>query len=167
MKPTITNVPAEVRGASQQILNITISDDFIPENAITMDNMMFTNRMVKFRHKEGKGQLLMGMMSLKIGDPNQAKIQSGGMRGPLEIELKTNLDIKKTETRDIMISGQKASVSIGEATDRNTGKAVHTIEMNTSLPTGETFILLRLDDDVWDEAAVMKLLEGAKLPGGE
>ena len=167
MKPTITNVPAEVRAASQQVLNIKISDDFIPENAITMDNMMFTNRMVKFRHKEGKGQLLMGMMTLKIGDPNQAKAQSGGMRGPFEIELKTNLDIKKTETRDIVINGQKASVAIGEAADRNTGKAVHTVEMNTSLPSGEAFLLLRLDDDVWDEAAVLKMLEESKLPGGE
>ena len=89
------------------------------------------------------------------------------MRGPFEIELKTNLDIKKTETRDIVINGQKASVAIGEAADRNTGKAVHTVEMNTSLPSGEAFLLLRLDDDVWDEAAVLKMLEESKLPGGE
>ena len=101
MKPTVTNVPAEVRAASQQILNVNISDDFTPENAMTMDNMMFTNRMVKFRHKEGKGLLLMGMMKLKIGDPNQAKIQSGQMRGPFEMEARNNLDIKKTETHSM------------------------------------------------------------------
>ena len=167
MKPTITNVPAEVRAASQQILNINISDDFIPENAVTMDNMVFTNRTATFRHKEGKGQLLMGTIMLKMGDPNQAKLQSGQMRGPLEIQVRNNLDVKKTESRDILINGQKGSVAIFEATDRTTGKGVHTAELDISLPSGETFILLRLDDDVWDEAAVLKMLEESKMPGGE
>lgn len=167
MKPTITNIPAEIRAVSQQILNVNISDDFIPENAVTMDNMMFTNRTAKFRHKEGKGQLIMSTMKLKIGDPNQAKLQSGQMRAPLEMEARNNLDIKKTESRDIAINGQKVSVAIGEATDRITGKSVHTADLEISLPTGQTFILLRLDDDVWDEAAVLKMLEEAKVPGGE
>jgi hypothetical protein len=167
MRPTITNVEAEVRAASQQILNIHISDDFIPENAVTMDNIVFTNRTAKFRHKEGKGQLLMGAIKLKIGDPNQAKLQSGQMRGPLEVEARNNLDIKKTESREIMINGQKTSVAIGEATDRTTGKAVHTADLDLSLPSGETFILLRMDDDIWDEAAVLKMLEQSKVPGGE
>ncbi len=167
MKPTITNVPAEVRAVSQQILAINISDDFIPENAVTMENMIFTNRTVTFRHKEGKGQLLMGTIMLKMVDANQAKLQSGQMRGPLEIQVRNNLDIKKTESREIMINGQKASVEIVEATDRSTGKGVHTADLNLSLPNGEIFILLRLDDDVWDEAAVLKMLEESKFPGGE
>ncbi len=164
MKPTITNVPAEVLAASQKILNVKIPDDFVGDNAITMDNMIFTNQTAKFRHKEGKGQLLMGTMKLKMGDPNQAKLQSGQMRGPFEIELRNNLDIKKTESREIVINGQKASVAVGEAIDRATGKAVHTADLDVSLTSGETFILLRMDDDIWDEAAVLKMLEESKLP---
>ena len=104
---------------------------------------------------------------LKMVDANQAKLQSGQMRGPLEIQVRNNLDIKKTESREIMINGQKASVEIVEATDRSTGKGVHTADLNLSLPNGEIFILLRLDDDVWDEAAVLKMLEESKFPGGE
>ena len=103
-------------------------------------------------------------MKLKMGDPNQAKLQSGQMRGPFEIELRNNLDIKKTESREIVINGQKASVAVGEAIDRATGKAVHTADLDVSLTSGETFILLRMDDDIWDEAAVLKMLEESKLP---
>ena len=53
-------------------------------------------------------------------------------------------------------------MTIGEATDRTSGKTIHTAITEFEQSTGQTFLLLRMDDDVWDEEAVIKMLEDTK-----
>ena len=164
MMPIETKVPAEVAAVGQRILNAEILDEFNPESAVTMDNMIFTFRIVKFKHKEGKGEMTLGSMKLHFGDPKQANDSSRQMRGKFEDEVRGSLDVKKTESHEITINHQKVSVAIAEATDRITGKEVHTASADFDRPSGQTFLLLRLDDDAWDQEAVLKMLEEAKMP---
>ena len=164
MAPKVSTVPAEVAAVSQSILDLKIPDTFKPSNSVSMDNMAFTMRIAQFAHQEGKGKLVVGMMKIKIGDPNQANAQSVQFRSQSEAELTGTLDVKKTESQEITMNGQKVTVMIGEATDRTTGKAVHTAKADISMPSGQTFFLLRLDDEIWDQDAVLKMLEDAKIP---
>ena len=164
MAPKVTSVPAEVEAAGQLVLNMKIPPEFKPNNAVTMDNSFFTMRIAQFKHSEGKGELVLGMMKLKIGDANQMNAQSAQFRSQHETSISGTLDVKKTEAHELTIDGQKVSVMVGEATDRPTGKAVHTAKADIDTPSGQTFFLLRLDDDVWDQDAVFKMLEEAKLP---
>jgi hypothetical protein len=162
--PKMTTLPAEVAAVGQLVLDMKVPDEFKPSNAMTMDNFVFTMRIVQFTHQEGKGKMVLGTMKIKIGDPNQANPQAAQFRSQHEIEITGNLDVKKTESHEIDINGQKVAVMIGEATDRSTGKEVHTAKADINSPTGQTFFLLRLDDDAWDQDAVLKMLEGAKIP---
>ena len=158
--PTISNSPAEVAVASKKILNIEVLDGFVADKAITMDNMVFTMRIAEYNYTGGKGKMMIGSMNLKIGDPRQGKMQSAQFRSNFENETRGSLDIKKSESHEVTINGQKVSVSIGEAVERGTNKAVHTLNADFE----PTFILLNMDDDVWDQDAVLKMLENAKPP---
>ena len=160
--PKFTSEPAEVTAALHQVLNTEILDGFVPDKAMTMDNMVFTMRIVEFKHKEAKGEMMIGSMKLKIGDPSQAKLQSGQFRGPFEQKMRDSLDIKKTESHEITVNGQKVTVSIGEATEKSGGKVVHTATTDFDQSGIETFLMLRVDDDVWNQDAFLKMLEDAK-----
>ena len=162
--PKITKVPAEVTAVAQTVMDLKVPDEFTPSNAVSMDNFIFTMRIVEYTHKEGKGKIVLGTIKIKVGDPNQANPQTAQFRSQHEVDISGNLDVKKTESHDITIGGQKVSVMIGEATDRTTGKGVHTAKADINSPMGQTFFLLRLDDDVWDQDAVLKMLEEAKIP---
>jgi len=163
--PKETKAPAEIAAIGHEVLNTDVLPDFSPDKALTWDNMLFTLKITQFTHKESKGEILMGALKVKFGDLNQAKMQSQQLRGPLEEKSRGPLDIKKSESKEIMINGQKVSVSIGEATDRTTNKSVHTASADFEQAGGMfTFFFLRMDDDVWNEDAVLKMLEDTKAP---
>ncbi len=164
MVPTISKEPADVAAVGRQILNTEMLEDFSPDNAMTIDNMLFTMRIAEFRHKEGKGEMMIGSIKIKMGDPKQMGAQSQGIRQGFEAKGRETLDMKKTETHEIKINGQKVIVSIGEATERSTGKIVHTADAEFNQPVGQTFVILRMDDEIWDQDAVLKMLEEIK-PG--
>ena len=103
-------------------------------------------------------------MKLKIGDDQSVKMQSAQFRSKFETDISGSLDTKSSETIDVMINGQKVSVQIAEAKDRTNGKDVHTAKADIPIPTGQAFILLRLDDEIWNQEAVVKMLEEAKIP---
>jgi len=161
--PKIVNSPAEVTEVGHQILNTEMLDGFVPDKAVTMDNMIFTLRFAEYRHKEGKGEMMIGNMKLKMGDPNQAKMQSTQFKQPFEEKMKS-LDVKKTETHEVTINGQKVNVAVGEATDKSSGKGVHTVNLEFDQGGVTTFLLMQLDDDLWDQDAFFKWLEETKMP---
>ena len=74
--PTVTKVPAEITAVGRKVLNTDVVADFSPDNAITIDNMFLTMRIAEFKHKEGKGEMMMGNVVFKIGDANQTGDQS-------------------------------------------------------------------------------------------
>lgn len=163
--PKEVKIPAEVAETSRQILNITVLPDFSPDKGLTSDNMFYSLKIVTFTHKENKGEILMGAFKVKMGDANQAKMQTQPFRAPFEEKSRGSLDIKSTESREITINGQKVTISIGEAIDRSSGKPVHTVSADFVQPDGKfTFFFLRMDDDVWDEEAALKMLEDAQAP---
>lgn len=162
MIPTTTTVPAEVTAVGQRILNIELPPDFQPASAMTIDNMFITMRIAQYSHKENKGDLMLNSMKFKMGNPGQGAVPPDQMRVKFEEEIRSSLDIKKVESHDITVNGQKVSVAIAEAVDRNNGKGVHTATANIPITNGQTFFLLRLDDDVWDQDTILKMLEDAK-----
>lgn len=162
--PKELNTAAEVTAVGRQILNIELPPDFSPDKAITSDNFIYTLNIAEFTHKENKGKLMLGGIKIKIGDPNQAKMQSMQFREPIEKPSRDPIDVKKSENHEIMINGQKVTVVIGEGTDRTTQKAVHTASTEFVSGGQFTFLFLRMDDDIWDEAAVLKMLEDTKAP---
>jgi hypothetical protein len=164
-KPTI--VPAEVTQIATGILDTKLLEDFVPVEAASGDNMLFMLRTAEFKHKDGKGGLVMGKVKFKFGDPAQGTSPSQDFRTKIELKMRGSLDVKKSESHDVLMGGHKVSVLISDATDRDTRQEVHVASGDFELPSGTTFFLLRLDDDIWDQDAVLKLLEESRLPDAE
>ena len=162
MAPKSTTDPKEVLESARKIIDIELPLDFSPDKSLTMDNMMFDFRIAEFKHKEGKGEMFLTSMRIKIGDPNQASQQSQPLRNDSENRLRGSLDIKKTESHDVTIHGKPVSVAIGEGTDRTSGKSVHTASTDFTHAGQLTIVMLRMDDEIWDQDAVLKMFENAK-----
>lgn len=161
-QPTISKTPAEAEAAGKQILDITVTPEFTGEEAVTMDNFLFTMRIAQYRHKEGKGNLIMGAFNVKFGDPNQAKMQQQQFRQPLQDKSFGQIVVKKSESVNVTIAGQQVPVTISEGTNQQSGKDVHMVTADFVNGSNPTFIVLSLEDDVWDQDAVIKMLEGGK-----
>jgi len=161
-QPTVSKVPDEVAAAGKQILNITVPPEFTGEESISMDNFVFTMRIAQYRHKEGKGNLMMGAFRVKLGDPNQAKMQQGQFREPLQQQHFGQIVVKKSDSIEVTIDGQKVSVTISEGTNQQTQKEVHMVSFDFVHGSDPTFFVMSLDDDVWDQDAVIQMLEGGK-----
>ena len=164
MIPVVTQSPAEVAEVGQKAFHIDIPEDFLAETAITMDNPFFIMRIAQFKHKQDKGKIALGMIKLKVGDPKQADMNSRQFRASFEQEMRGTCDIKSSKSHDITINGQKATAVVEEAKDRNNGKEVRIVSSEFNLPSGQSFIMLRIDEDAWDEDAVLKMLEDIKPP---
>ncbi|WP_010583058.1 hypothetical protein [Schlesneria paludicola] len=159
--PTITTEQAQVTAVAKKILNAEMLPDFTPQQAMTIDNMFFSMHIAEFKHKEGKGELMMGNVKVKIGDAAQANMQSTQFRGKFEDKMRETIDIKSSENHEVTMNGKKVNVVIGEGTYRATGKAVHTVTTDLEEGTSLTFLRLQMDDEIWNQDAVLKMLEGA------
>lgn len=164
--PTITTEQAQVSAVAKKILNTEMLPDFTARQATTIDNMFFSMHIVEFKHKEGKGELMMGNIKVKIGDASQANMQSTQFRGKFEEKMRETIDVKSSESHEVMMNGKKINVVIGEGTYRESGKAVHTVTTDLEEGTSLTFFRLQMDDEIWNQDAVLKMLEGAT-PAGE
>lgn len=161
--PKIMNVPAEVLAVAKSIVDMKYPDNFQPTTANTIDNPFFMTRFARLAHQEGKGILILRSLKVKMGDANQANLQLAPLRAQDELEINGNMTLKKTESQEVTIAGQKVSVLIGEGTDM-TGKPIHTVKGEVTTIGGSTYFLLRVDDDIWDQEAILKMLEEAKIP---
>ncbi len=162
--PTETKIQAEVTAIGLQILNIDLMEGFSPDKAATADNFFYTARIAQFKHNEGKGEILISTVKFKYSDPQTSAVQARQLRKSFEDLVSGSLVIKKSESRDVTIDGQQVSVSFGEGADPLNGKKAHLVSAEFDKPAGLTHVLVRVDDEIWDEDAVVKMLENAKSP---
>lgn len=160
--PTISSESAVVKAVGHEVLDTELLPDFEPAISIVMDNMFFAMRVAEFKHKDGKGEMMIGNMKIKMGDAGQMNAQAGQARENFEKKTHQTIDIKNTEIEQVKINGKDVPVTIGEGTQRETGKAYHTLTADFDMPAGKTFVILQLEDEVWDKAAALKMLEDAK-----
>ena len=159
--PKLSTEPAEVTAVAKKILNTEMLPGFAPQQAMTIDNMFFSMHIAEFKQKEGKGEFMIGNVTVKMGDPSQANLQSTQFRSKFEDKMRETIDIKETENHEITMDGKKVNVVIGEGTNRQTGKTIHTATTDLEHGSSFTFLRLQMDDDIWDQDAVVKMLEGA------
>jgi hypothetical protein len=157
--PKIVTTPAEVAAMSKQIVEMDIPPEFQGEAGFNMDNFAVTMRMVKFKHNAGKGDLMLMNIKVKMGDPKQ-KIDFKNQQGMNDKER--NLELGDSTTKDFDIRGQKVTFRFTEAVDSDKNVPCHVVEGSIAEPNGTTEIKLVLEDDAYDEEAVVKMIESIR-----
>lgn len=157
--PKVTNTPAEVTAMAKEIMEIQIPEDFNPDTGLAIDNFAISMRMASFRHKDNQGTLVLGDFKIKMGDPNQAKQlqQQPDIGGKPQ-----NLRMGDTSTREFTIRGKSVPFRFSDAVDEDTNAKVRVVEGTLEVPGGGTFIKLIVNEDAYDEDAVIEMIESIR-----
>lgn len=155
--PKISTTPAEVTEMTKKILEIKIPDDFVPETGMTMDNFAMTMRIATYKHKEDKGSLILGNLTIKMANaggqkPDIAEKMNEGMK----------LQVGDTTVREFEVKGKKVPFRFSEATDQEKNRKVRMVEGDIDMPGGATFIKYVIDEELYDEDAVVEMIESIK-----
>jgi hypothetical protein len=161
-KPTVVQTDPEVRTMVIEVANFQVPEDFRGKVGIKMDNSFMAMRMCAFEHKEGRGQLQISEMQVKVGDPKQQEAQlKGQMQQQGAAEMKV-LNIQKSETRELTINGKTASFTFAEGQDAATSTNYREVKGQFTGKNGVATLHLQIEDEAWDEAAVQQMLDAAK-----
>ena len=72
------------------------------------------------------------------------------------------LNIQSTGTREITIRGEKVEFVFAEGTDKNTDTVVQQVTGVFPGREGMGYLMLRIDDESYDEQAVVRMIESIK-----
>ena len=158
LMPKLVTSPADVAAVGQEVMKIEIPPEFVGQAGMSMDNWVMTMKFATYEHKEQKGTLLIGSMQVKIGNPkdqqaafkNQTKQQSDGEQG---------LKITTTVDREFTIRGKPVPFKFSEAEQEGTGKKFRLVSSEIATPGGLLIFQLKLEEEVYDEEAVVKMIE--------
>jgi hypothetical protein len=151
--------PKEVTEIAQQILKINIPEGFAPKEGFSMDFIVAATRIANYEQKEQKGSMTLGVIQIKMQGADQ-----GDIRKEFDKRSESDINVKSTKTRDITIVGKPAKLTIGEGTKEGSDEAAHTANVFFQNGADQYFIAIEMLDEIWDEEAVVKMLEEAKLP---
>lgn len=161
-KPTMVQSDPEVRTLAAEVANLDVPADLHGKLGMKIDNFMMTMRICSFEHSDGRGQMMLTEMKMKVGDQAQQEEQlKQQMRQQGAGEMRT-LNVEHSETRELTINGQPAEFTFAEGQDAATSTKYHEVKGQFTGKNGVASLHLQLEDEVWDEAAVTQMLEAAK-----
>lgn len=161
LKSAVSVDPAVVRATTREIA------DFEPPAGLQPRLRMhaFATRMVLYSSADGSSQLMMVQQDGGIGlqDKNQQDAFERGLRqGMQNPQGPRDLEIVKSELRDMKIRGQEAKVNFAEAKDRADGKEFQQIKGRFQGKTGPVEFQLQMPKEKYKEEDVVKFLESIK-----
>lgn len=159
--PTLATTPADVAAVGQQVMQIDIPTEYVGKAGFTIDNSWIAMRFATFLHKDGKGTLLIGAMQVKVGDlkDKQADFKAQSQQ---QSKDEKKLTIKKTEEREFTIRGKPATFKFSEAEEEGTNKKFRLVTGELEAPGGITVLQLTLEEEAYDEDAVVKMIESIR-----
>ena len=134
--PKVSQNPAEINAARDELAQITLPAGFEPGNMAKMDNMMFSMIVVDYRNPAVNGEISMAEFRLKVGN---AKQQDEQMHQQLERQGFGNpkhLTNTKSETKTVEIKGKECNFNFRQGTDPGTHKKMREISGVVSRETG-------------------------------
>lgn len=159
--PKMATSPADVAAVGQQVMQIDIPEEYVGKAGATIDNPLIAMRFAAFLHKEGKGALLIGTMQVKVGNLKD-KEADFKTRFEQQSKDKKKLTIKKTEEREFTIRGKQVTFKFSEAEEEGTDKKFRLVTGDLEAPGSLTILQLTLEEEAYDEEAVVKMIESIK-----
>ncbi len=156
--PKFASTPADVAALGQQVMQINIPEEFVGETGMSIDNWLIAMKFANYRHKAGKGALLIGSMQVKFGElsDQQADFKA---RASEQSEDEPKLEIKQTEERQFTIRGKRVTFQFSEADEVGTDKKFRLVTGELEAPGRITILQLTLEEEAYDVDAVVKMIE--------
>lgn len=159
--PTMASNPADVSKLGQQVLQIDLPEDYVGDMGMSIDNWLVSMKIANYRHKDGKGSLLIGALQVKVGDisGHQARFNSHTAE---HSDQDQKLIIRKTEEREFTVRGRKVPFKFSEADEAESGKKFRQVSGQIDGSNAITIFQLTLEEEAYDDEAVVKMIESIK-----
>ena len=157
--PKVSQNPADVSAARDEIAKIQLPAGFEPVHMIKIDNFIMTMTAVGYRNPAIHGDITLAEMRLKVGEPAQRdqamrqQLERQGFGGP---KIVNN---SKSETKTIKIKGQDCAFVFKQGDDPATRKKVRQISGVFEGSHGPVSIMIEMDESAYKEGAIVKMLE--------
>ena len=163
MFPKVSQVPADVNAARDEIAKIDLPAGFEPEQLVKMDNFFMTMTLVVYRAPAINGTLAMCEMQIKFG---QAAQRDQLMRQQFDkqgVGAPKNIRNAKTETKKIKIKGQECTFAFKVGEDPGAGqKKMRQVAGVFEGKHGPVLLSIEMDASALKDDAIVKMLEGIK-----
>lgn len=154
--PTFIENRDEIAATGKQILDVTIPPEFEPATGFKMTNFAIAMQMAAYRRTDDKGSLILGSLKMKLGTAIQKpEFQSKSEKTP-------RLKIGETKVIEFEVRGQKVPFRFSDAVEQDTDKKYRVVEAEFESDTETKFFKLILEDDVYDEAATIQMIESIR-----
>lgn len=160
--PKVSQNPAEINAAREEMVQITLPAGFEPGNMFKMDNMMFSMTAVEYRNAAIQGEITLAQFRVKVGN---AKQQDEQMHQQLERQGFGNpkhLTNTKSETKTVEVKGKDCNFTFRQGTDPGTHKKMREISGAFQGKQAPVFIMIQMDESAYKEDAIVKMLEAIK-----
>jgi hypothetical protein len=160
-KPTIVTTSPEVRQMAAEMVPFEIPDEFVGLEGVKVDNFMVAVLMCRFERQDGRGRLQLMEVQVKFGDPAEHEAQFKQQFRQQDGQELPTLTITSSEEREVTMNGQPTELTFAEGTDPETGTPYREVRGQFTGKNGMGTLHLQVEEDVWDEEAVLRMLSGA------
>ncbi|MCA9075703.1 MAG: hypothetical protein KDA93_11765 [Planctomycetaceae bacterium] len=166
--PTFEQDPDAAKALTSQLLTIEIPPNFEPQGTIDWNVWLFVHmRGTYYAHAVDDGELsLLEVDSRFINQPDfrqhiiDSLHQNGAGSG-------FELNVRKTETKEFTVQGHSVRFTFITAEDRTTGESRRLVDGVVTFDDRPILIALWVDEDLWDETMVTRLIESVGPPKGQ
>ena len=156
----LTEDPREVVAITQDIVDIEIPVQFAPQSGMDLDIIFMQMKIVSYTSMGANG--LLWIMEMKVSGltPEQQEPEMReAMQGQDFGEMKLN--VKKSESRTFTIRGKEIDFQFAEA-ENSRGDAYRQVTGVFPGKEGTAFLMLQIEEEGYDEDAVVKMIESIK-----
>ena len=154
---------AGTEAMTKTIADIEILEDFQPMSSLDMDLAGYSMKWAVYQQQERTGRLMLAEMNFPSADQAQEKKQlEDSMQQQQQQQGFRLLNNLSTETREFTIRGETVDFEFAEGTDVSTDTAVRQITGVFPGRDGMGYLRLQIDDDSYDEEAVVRMIESIK-----
>ncbi len=144
-----------------EIADIDVPDSFEAEGSASFDIFFMSMQMVAFQPTNGQGVLIIGQVNLNIEagpeaeeDMRRSIREQGGQK-------RLNIDEESVETREFEIRGNTAEFEFAKA-ENDDGEVYRQVVGSFEGKQGTAILVLQVEEEHYDEEAVVKMLESIK-----
>ena len=146
---------------TEEIADIDIPESFEPQRAMEMDLLIMSMKLAIYTAGTDDSVLILAETDFPTADQ---KLTQAEMKIVLRQQDRGGryVDIINSETREFEIRGQTVKFVFAECEDIDTGEAVCQITGTFSGRQGMGFLMLQVEDESYDEDAVVRMIESIK-----
>ena len=151
--------PVKITAMQKEIVEIDIPPGLQPKMGMNMNLGVMTMKMVMYNPESGTSMMLMQM---QVTGQTEEQMQQAFNQQAGQQQQQKQFQLESREIKTITVDGQERKFNFDKGTLSPQGRPATPVRMITGMfpaKTGTGFIQYTIDEDKYDEAAVIKTIE--------